>query len=101
MSQGIARALCIGMLAQVSIITGAQSNALLVPREAILGTPTPNGQVSTSWSSMRFTLENGVVSSSDVVRIPQHDFFGIVGDILSLFVATPLDRLFEWPRTVS
>jgi HlyD family secretion protein len=31
------------MLAQVSIVTGAQSNALLVPREALLGTPTPNG----------------------------------------------------------
>jgi multidrug efflux pump subunit AcrA (membrane-fusion protein) len=34
------------MLAQVSIVTGAQSNALLVPREAILGTPTPNGQAT-------------------------------------------------------
>jgi HlyD family secretion protein len=32
-----------GMLAQVSIVTGAQSNALLVPREAVLGTPIPNG----------------------------------------------------------
>jgi RND family efflux transporter MFP subunit len=35
-----------GMLAQVSIVTGAQSNALLVPREAVLGTPIPNGQAT-------------------------------------------------------
>jgi len=35
-----------GMLAQVSIVTGAQSNALLVPREAVLGTPVPNGQAT-------------------------------------------------------
>jgi RND family efflux transporter MFP subunit len=35
-----------GMLAQVSIMTGAQSNALLLPREAILGTPIPNGQAT-------------------------------------------------------
>jgi HlyD family secretion protein len=35
-----------GMLAQVSIITGAQTNALLVPREAVLGAPTPNGQAT-------------------------------------------------------
>jgi RND family efflux transporter MFP subunit len=32
-----------GMLAQVSIVTGTQPNALLVPREAVLGTPLPNG----------------------------------------------------------
>jgi len=35
-----------GMLAQVSIITGAERNALLVPREAVLGSPTPNGQAT-------------------------------------------------------
>jgi RND family efflux transporter MFP subunit len=35
-----------GMLAQVSIITGTQANALLVPREAVLGSPTPNGQAT-------------------------------------------------------
>ena len=35
-----------GMLAQVSIVTGNQTNALLVPREAILGTPVPNGQAT-------------------------------------------------------
>jgi RND family efflux transporter MFP subunit len=35
-----------GMLAQVSIITGMQSNTLLVPREAILGTPSPNTQAT-------------------------------------------------------
>ena len=35
-----------GMLAQVSIVTGAQSNALLVPREAILGTPALNAQAT-------------------------------------------------------
>ena len=34
------------MLAQVSIVTGAQSNALLVPREAVLGTPAANGQAT-------------------------------------------------------
>ncbi|HEY0583360.1 MAG TPA: efflux RND transporter periplasmic adaptor subunit, partial [Chloroflexota bacterium] len=35
-----------GMLAQVSIVTGAQPNALIVPREAILGTPVANGQAT-------------------------------------------------------
>jgi RND family efflux transporter MFP subunit len=35
-----------GMLAQVSIITGAQTNALIVPREAVLGTPTANAQAT-------------------------------------------------------
>jgi RND family efflux transporter MFP subunit len=33
-----------GMLAQVSIVTGMQSNTLLVPREAVLGTPSANTQ---------------------------------------------------------
>jgi membrane fusion protein (multidrug efflux system) len=31
-----------GMLAQVGIIIGAQSDALLVPTQAVLGTPSPN-----------------------------------------------------------
>jgi RND family efflux transporter MFP subunit len=31
-----------GMMAQVSIITGSQSNVLLVPTQAVLGTPAPN-----------------------------------------------------------
>jgi RND family efflux transporter MFP subunit len=35
-----------GMLAQVSIATGAQANVLVVPREAILGSPTPNGSAT-------------------------------------------------------
>jgi RND family efflux transporter MFP subunit len=35
-----------GMLAQVSIITGNKSDTLLVPREAVLGTPVPNGQAT-------------------------------------------------------
>ena len=35
-----------GMMAQVSIITGTQADALLVPREAVSGSPTPNGQAS-------------------------------------------------------
>jgi HlyD family secretion protein len=35
-----------GMLAQVSIVTAAQSNALVVPREAIIGTPAPNTQAT-------------------------------------------------------
>ena len=35
-----------GMLAQVSIVTGVQPNALLVPREAVLGSPLPNGQAT-------------------------------------------------------
>jgi RND family efflux transporter MFP subunit len=35
-----------GMLADVSIITGADTNALLVPREAVLGSPTANSQAT-------------------------------------------------------
>jgi len=42
-----------GMLAQVSIITATQPDALLVPREAIIGTPVPNGQATV------ITLDDG------------------------------------------
>jgi RND family efflux transporter MFP subunit len=35
-----------GMLAQVSIITAARSDALILPREAIAGTPAPNSQAT-------------------------------------------------------
>jgi multidrug efflux pump subunit AcrA (membrane-fusion protein) len=56
-----------GMLAQVSIITGAQPNALLVPREAVLGSPSPNGQAAV------VTLDNGRAARR-TVRL------GIVGD---------------------
>jgi membrane fusion protein, multidrug efflux system len=35
-----------GMLAQVSITTAMQSDALLVPREAVIGTPTANGSAT-------------------------------------------------------
>ncbi len=35
-----------GMLAQVSIITATQSDALLVPRDAVLGTPATNGSAT-------------------------------------------------------
>ena len=35
-----------GMLAQVGIIIGSQSDALLVPTQAVLGTPAPNSQAT-------------------------------------------------------
>jgi RND family efflux transporter MFP subunit len=56
-----------GMLAQVSIVTGMQPDALLVPREALLGTPTSNGQATL------VTLDGGRAARTSV-RL------GIVGD---------------------
>jgi multidrug efflux pump subunit AcrA (membrane-fusion protein) len=55
-----------GMLAQVSVITGTESNALLVPREAILGSPNPNGQATIvaldGGRAERKTVQLGLVS---------------------------------------
>jgi RND family efflux transporter MFP subunit len=42
-----------GMLASVSIVTASRSDALLVPRDAVIGTPAPNG------SATLVTLDNG------------------------------------------
>jgi len=49
-----------GMLAQVSIVTGTQSNALVVPREAVLGSATPNGQATV------VTLDGGRAERTNV-----------------------------------
>ena len=43
---GVTKPFCTHDCSSVSIVTGAQSNALLVPREAVLGTPIPNGQAT-------------------------------------------------------
>ena len=49
-----------GMLAQVGIITATQPDALLVPREAIIGTPVPNGQATI------ITLDDGRAQRTNV-----------------------------------
>lgn len=55
-----------GMLAQVSIVTGEQTNALLMPREAVLGSPIPNGQATVvtldGGRAMRKTVRLGLVN---------------------------------------
>jgi RND family efflux transporter MFP subunit len=56
-----------GMLAQVNIVTGAQPNALLVPREAVLGSATPNGQATV------VTLDGGKAQRTTV-------HLGLIGD---------------------
>jgi multidrug efflux pump subunit AcrA (membrane-fusion protein) len=56
-----------GMLAQVSIITATQSDALLVPREAVVGTPSPNS------TATLVTLDNGRAQRITVQ-------IGLVGD---------------------
>jgi RND family efflux transporter MFP subunit len=59
-----------GMLAQVSIVTALQTDALLVPREAVLGTPTPNTQatvVSLDGNRVeRKTVRLGMVNDQNV-----------------------------------
>ena len=58
------------MLASVSIITGADTNALLVPREAVLGSPTPNGQATVvtldGGHALRTTVRLGLVNDQVV-----------------------------------
>ena len=56
------------MLAQVNIVTGAQPNALLLPRDAFLGTPSSNGS-----RPRLLTVDNGRAAAKNV-RL------GIVGD---------------------
>ena len=55
-----------GMLAQVSIITATQSDALLVPREAIVGTPAANSSATLitldGGHAQRTTVQLGLVS---------------------------------------
>jgi multidrug efflux pump subunit AcrA (membrane-fusion protein) len=58
-----------GMLAQVSIITATQSDALLVPREAVVGTPAANS------SATLITLDGGHAQRTTVQ-------LGLVGDRL-------------------
>ncbi|HEX8967470.1 MAG TPA: efflux RND transporter periplasmic adaptor subunit, partial [Chloroflexota bacterium] len=59
-----------GMLAQVSIITATQSNVLLVPREAVVGTPAPNRQATVvildGGRAQRTTVQLGLISDSNV-----------------------------------
>src|SRR5260370_31372217 len=54
------------MLGQVSIVTATQTDALLVPREAINGTPSPNGPatlvVLDGGRAQRTTVQLGLVS---------------------------------------
>jgi HlyD family secretion protein len=59
-----------GMLAQVSIITAAQTNALLIPRDAIVGTPAPNTQATVvtidGGRAQRTTVQLGLVNDRSV-----------------------------------
>jgi RND family efflux transporter MFP subunit len=61
-----------GMLAQVSIITGMQSDALLIPREAVIGTPASNSLVTVvtldGGRAQRTSVQLGLVSDT-VVQI--------------------------------
>jgi len=59
-----------GMLAQVTIITATQSDALLVPREAVVGTPAPNSQATLvtldGGHALRTIVQLGLVSDRAV-----------------------------------
>lgn len=59
-----------GMLAQVSIITATQHDALLVPREAVVGTPNPNASATLitldGGHAQRTTVQLGLVSDRAV-----------------------------------
>ena len=59
-----------GMLAQVSVITGSRSDALVVPREAVIGTAATNGQVSLvtldGGRASRVNVQLGLVSDRTV-----------------------------------
>jgi membrane fusion protein, multidrug efflux system len=55
-----------GMMAQVSVVTATQNDALLVPREAVNGTPAANGQatlvVLDGGRAQRTSVQLGLVS---------------------------------------
>jgi RND family efflux transporter MFP subunit len=55
-----------GMLATVSIVTGTKSDALLIPREAVVGTPTPNAAATvvavSDQRAQRLAVKLGLVS---------------------------------------
>ena len=79
-----------GMLAQVSIITGMQSNALLVPREAVLGTPLANTQAMVVTldgnRAQRTTVRLGLVNDQVITMpTPEHisslDFESLLSSI--------------------
>lgn len=59
-----------GMLAQVSIITAARTDALLVPREAVIGSPAPNAQTTVvlleGGRAQRVPVQLGLVSDRSV-----------------------------------
>jgi len=59
-----------GMLASVSIVTATQSDALLVPREAVLGTPAANGTATLitldGGHAQRTTVQLGLVNNTSV-----------------------------------
>jgi multidrug efflux pump subunit AcrA (membrane-fusion protein) len=59
-----------GMLAQVGIITATQSDALLVPREAVIGTPASNAQATVvvldGGRAQRTSVTLGLVSDRSV-----------------------------------
>jgi RND family efflux transporter MFP subunit len=61
-----------GMLAQVGIITATQSDALLVPRDAVVGTPAPNSTATVvtvdGGTAQRTIVQLGLVNDS-VVQI--------------------------------
>src|SRR5262249_46038140 len=58
-----------GMLANVSIVTGSQPNAIVVPREAVVGSPVSNGQATI------VTIDGGRVERKTVQ-------VGLIGDAL-------------------
>jgi membrane fusion protein (multidrug efflux system) len=59
-----------GMLAQVGIVTATQSDALLVPRDAVLGTPATNGSATLvtldGGTAQRTTVQLGLVNDQAV-----------------------------------
>jgi membrane fusion protein (multidrug efflux system) len=59
-----------GMMAQVSITTATQSDVLLVPRDAIAGTPTPNAGATVvvldGGRALRTPIQVGLVSDNSV-----------------------------------